>query len=239
MSDGSVTEWWRVSVAEAMELQRRLAQQVCQELRVPVPITIVAGIDAAYGGGNIYGAAVALWMPSLEVIESAVAVRPEEFPYVPGLLSFREAPAILMALRSLHVRPDILLCDGQGIAHPRRLGIASHIGVLANIPTVGCAKSLLCGTTEEPPNAFGATAPVWDQEELVAMAVRTRRNAKPVYVSVGHRVDLPFAVDLVLRCCRGSRLPEPVRLADSLSKHAARSATMDGVTPSPATDKTP
>ncbi len=161
-------------------------------------------------------------LPSLRIREVSVAACREEFPYIPGLLSFREAPAILQALRSLSAPPDILLCDGQGIAHPRRLGIASHIGILTDLPTIGCAKSLLCGYMQgELGENAGSTAPVWDAGELVAVAVRTRARVKPVYVSIGHRVDLPFAVEFVLHCCRGYRLPEPVRLADNLSRRAA------------------
>jgi deoxyribonuclease V len=214
--------WWRLSPQEAIALQRELAQRVRRYRELPSEIRFVAGIDAAYGNGNVWGVAVLLQLPTLRVVEHAVAALPEEFPYVPGLLSFREAPAIIAALQQLRLRPDILLCDGQGIAHPRRLGIAAHIGVLLDIPSIGCAKSLLCGTAAEPPDVFGGTAPVYDRGELIAMAVRTRPHVKPVYVSIGHRVDLSFAVSFVLHCCRGYRLPEPVRLADLLSKKAAQ-----------------
>ncbi len=221
--------WWRVSVAEAIQLQRQWAHQVCRELRIPEHLHYVAGVDAAYRDGTVWGVAVLMQLPSLQLVESAVVAYPEEFPYIPGLLSFREAPAIIAALRALHHHPDIVLCDGQGIAHPRRLGIASHVGILTDLPTIGCAKSLLCGTADRLPEDAGATAPVWDRGELIAMAVRTRARVKPVYVSIGHRVDLPFAVRFVLQCCRRYRLPEPIRLADALSKQAVRGTA--GVVP--------
>ncbi len=218
--------WWRVSVAEALQLQQQWAQRVRRQLELLGDITFVAGIDAAYGGNQVLAAVVVMRFPELRVVDTIVHARPVEFPYVPGLLSFREAPAILEALQALRIRPDILLCDGQGIAHPRRLGLASHIGIATDLPTIGCAKSLLCGVASEPSHVRGATAPVWDRGELIAMAVRTRPRVKPVYVSIGHRVDLPFAVSFLLRCCRGYRLPEPLRQADLLSKQAARSGTV-------------
>jgi deoxyribonuclease V len=176
----------------------------------------------------VWGTAIVLELPSLRVRDIAIAARKEEFPYIPGLLSFREAPAILQALESLSTAPDILLCDGQGIAHPRRLGIASHLGVLTGLPSIGCAKSLLCGHLEGKLEAHvGSTAPVWDRGEVIAVALRTRANVKPVYVSIGHRVDMAFAVEFVLQCCRGYRLPEPVRLADAVSRRAARGESVE------------
>ncbi|MEN3026287.1 MAG: deoxyribonuclease V [Chlorobiota bacterium] len=220
---GRHTAQWKVSVEEAIELQRQWARQVCRERQLPDTVSIVAGLDAAYDGKNIYGVAVSLRLPSLEVVESTITICPEEFPYIPGLLSFREAPALLGALQLLRIRPDVILCDGQGIAHPRRFGIASHIGVLADIPSIGCAKSLLCGQAEHPADTIGATAPVWDRGEVIAFALRTRSRARPVYVSIGHRVDLHSAVEVVLECCRGYRLPEPIRLADLLSKRLSQS----------------
>ncbi len=228
VTDRLPPQWWRVHVEEAYELQRQWARYVRCQLELDGDPTSVAGLDAAYRGAQVWAAAVVLHFPTLQVLDTAVVVRPAEFPYVPGLLSFREAPAMLEALCALRVRPDIVLCDGQGIAHPRRLGIASHIGIATDWPTIGCAKSLLCGSAEEPAHVFGATAPVWDGGELIAMAVRTRPNVKPVYVSIGHRVDLPFAVSVVLRCCRGYRLPEPLRLADSLSRRAAQGHLVGG-----------
>lgn len=221
VADKLPPQWWRVPPGEASKLQRQWAAYVRCQLELSSEPISVAGVDAAYGDGRVWAAAVVLHLPTLQVLDTAVAAFPVEFPYIPGLLSFREAPAIVEALRRLRVHPDVVLCDGQGIAHPRRLGIASHIGIATDLPTIGCAKALLCGTAGEPAQVPGATAPVWDGEELIAMAVRTRPKAKPVYVSIGHRVDLPFAVSTVLRCCRGYRLPEPLRLADLLSRRAA------------------
>jgi deoxyribonuclease V len=159
-------------------------------------------------------AVVVLSYPGLETLEIARAEKPLDFPYVPGFLSFREGPAVLAAFAKLTHTPDLLMFDGQGIAHPRRLGIAAHIGVLLDLPSIGCAKSLLVGrpTGELGPDA-GAWVELIDRREVVGALVRTRRNVKPMYISVGHKIDLPGAVQWVLACCRGYRLPEPTRRA--------------------------
>jgi deoxyribonuclease V len=153
----------------------------------------------------------------LQVIETSLASRPTTFPYIPGFLSFREIPAVLDALEKIKMTPDIILCDGQGIAHPRRLGIASHLGVLIDIPTIGVAKSRLIGKHEELPEIRGNWQPLIHKGETIGAVLRTRIGVKPVYVSSGHRVSLPTAIDYVLRCTPKYRLPETTRVADKLA----------------------
>lgn len=159
-------------------------------------------------------------MASLKPLESIIVTAPTSFPYIPGLLSFREAPVILQALEKLGRPPDILFIDGHGIAHPRRLGIASHIGVLTGLPAIGVAKSVLCGNYEEPGPAKGSATPLIHKGEKIGTVLRSRDNVKPIFISPGHRIVHESAVALVLRCLTRYRLPEPVRLADKLSKFA-------------------
>ncbi|ACB53917.1 endonuclease V [Crocosphaera subtropica ATCC 51142] len=163
-------------------------------------------------------AAVAvLKLPSLELVESQTALIPTTFPYIPGFLSFREIPALLKVIEKLTIIPDIILCDGQGIAHPRRLGIASHLGVLLNIPTIGVAKSLLIGKHEEVPLEKGSWKPLIDKKEVIGAVLRSRTNVKPIYVSIGHKISLPTALDYVMACLTKYRLPETTRWADKLA----------------------
>ncbi|HEY58107.1 MAG TPA: deoxyribonuclease V [Anaerolineae bacterium] len=205
---------WDLSPDQAEALQRRLAARVRSEPLAWTQVRFVAGLDAAYPQGKIRAAVAVLSFPKMDLVDVAVAEVDNPAPYMPGLLSFREAPALLRALARLRVRPNVLLVDGHGWAHPRRLGIASHIGVLLDWPTVGVAKAVLVGRPAGPlADEVGATVPLLHQGEVVAMGVRTRQGVKPVWVSVGHRVDLSSAVALVLRCGRGYRLPEPLRWA--------------------------
>jgi len=203
-----------VTVAEAKEIQRRLASQVSRRNEVEAP-RLVAGADISppdrYGIAK--GAVVVLRLPDLTLEERSVVERKVAFPYVPGLLSFRETPLVLAACEGLTLTPDLFIADAQGIAHPRRFGLASHLGLVLDIPTVGCAKSILCGRHEEPGPELGSYAPLLDGSEVIGAALRTKQGAKPVYVSIGHRVDLETAIHWVLFCCRGYRLPEPTRLA--------------------------
>jgi deoxyribonuclease V len=203
---------WDVSPAEAVAIQRRLTGQVVRENRLG-PVKTVAGVDVSFHNDLGRAAVVVLSYPALQVVTYAVATRPVTWPYIPGLLSFREGPVILDALAQLAEQPDLLIFDGQGIAHPRRLGIASHMGVLLDQPTIGCAKSRLCGQHEEPDWERGSFVPLIDQGETIGAVVRTRPGVKPVFVSIGHRVDLPSSIDYVLSCCRGYRLPETSRWA--------------------------
>jgi len=208
----SVTHPWAVSPEEAEAIQRRLAPLVQETPLASMPRTI-AGIDVSVSGEAARSAVVILTYPDLQPLEQVTAEQMVTFPYVPGLLSFREVPVILSALRHLSIMPDLLVCDAQGRAHPRRLGLASHLGVLTDLPTIGCAKSRLTGEHEEPGNEPGAWAPLLDGDEVIGAVVRTRAGVSPVYVSVGHRVDLAGAIAIIIACCRGYRLPEPTRLA--------------------------
>ena len=205
---------WQVSTAQALNIQRRLAAQVSRSSQVTTPRSI-AGVDISAGKAQemAIGAVVVLEYPELRLVETKVAQGRIDFPYVPGLLSFREAPLTLAACEKLTVSPDLILVDGQGIAHPRRLGLASHLGLFLNTPTIGCAKSLLCGQHQEPGIEPGSYAEVVDEGETIGVAMRTRLGAKPVYVSIGHKIDLETAIYWVLECCRGYRIPEPTRLA--------------------------
>lgn len=212
MNPGDVQ--WPATTPEARELQLLLAVRISRLNSIDNP-RLVAGADLSPPdeSGVARGAVVVLRLPELALAEVKVATGKPSFPYVPGLLSFRESPLVLAAWRKLELSPDFLLVDGQGIAHPRRFGIASHLGLLLDIPTIGCAKSILVGKSREIGSRVGNWAPLMDGEEVVGAALRTRSGAKPIYVSIGHRVDLDSAIRWVLACCRGYRLPEPTRLA--------------------------
>jgi len=205
---------WQVSTAQALEIQQRLATQVSKKSEVTTP-HFIAGVDISVGKreGMAIGAVVVLQYPELRVVETKIARGKLNFPYIPGLLSFRESPLTLAACQKLTTTPDLILVDGQGIAHPRRLGLASHLGLLLNTPAVGCAKSLLCGSHEAPGAEPGSYAEVVERGEIIGAALRTKPGVKPVYISIGHKVDLQTAIYWVLKCCRGYRLPEPTRLA--------------------------
>jgi len=178
-------------------------------------IKLIAGIDVSVSRYSRTGraAVVVLNYPDLEVRDISVAEGAIDFPYIPGLLSFREAPLALQAWRGLETRPDLLMVDGQGLAHPRRLGIASHLGLLLNIPSIGCAKSRLIGTHDSLPEEAGSYSLLMENDEVIGAVVRTKHAVKPLYVSIGHRTDLDSAIRLVLNCCQGFRLPQPTRLA--------------------------
>ncbi len=207
---------WDVTPAEAREIQERLRQYTI--LRDGLGgVRTVAGLDVGFPGRLARAAAAVFTYPGLEFVASAVAEREVEFPYVPGLLTFREGPAALAALDALSVPWDILLCDGHGYAHPRRLGLASHLGVVLDRPSVGCAKSRLIGTYGEVGEEPGSRSDLVADGAVIGAVVRTRRGSKPVFVSVGHRVDLASAVELVLGCTRSHRLPEPAQRAHELA----------------------
>lgn len=212
---------WSLSPQEARALQTQLAGQIRVEPLKRWP-ELVAGLDAALSpdGRHVVGAAVLWNLRKHRVVEQSVARRRLRFPYVPGLLSFREAPVLLAALHRLRQLPDLLLCDGQGVAHPRRFGLACHVGLLGRLPAIGCAKSLLIGNATDPGPERGAWTPLWHGREIVGATLRTRAGSKPVFVSVGHACDLASAIQVVLACCQGHRLPEPIHLADRLSRKA-------------------
>ena len=205
---------WKVSTARARDIQKGLAERVCRVYEVINP-RLIAGADISVNrvAGVATGAVVVLSYPGLELVESSIVEGELELPYIPGLLSFRESPLILAACEKLALIPDLILVDGQGIAHPRRLGLACHLGLFLNTPTIGCAKSRLCGSHEVPGSEPGDYTELLDGGEIIGAALRTRLGVKPVYVSIGHKVDLQAAVHWVLACCRGYRLPEPTRLA--------------------------
>ncbi|MGB9593434.1 MAG: deoxyribonuclease V [Anaerolineae bacterium] len=201
---------------QAAEEQRQLA---CRAVLCPLPHppATVAGLDVGIRNGMACAAVVVLSYPDLRAVAWSVARAPVSFPYIPGLLAYREIPVALAALRQLDIAPDVLMCDGQGIAHPRRMGIATHLGILLNHPTVGCAKSRLWGTHALVGESRGAWQPLQDGRDVIGAALRTRTGVKPVYVSPGHRADLDSAVRLVLACAPRYRLPEPTRLAHLLA----------------------
>lgn len=209
---------WDLTPKEAIALQHELARHVLVDDRLG-EVSRVAGVDVGFEQNNsVTRAAVAvLDYPSLTLREYAIAREPTRFPYIPGLLSFREIPAVLVALEQLSVLPDMLLCDGQGIAHPRRLGIASHLGVLLDVPTIGVAKSRLVGSHAEPGEEKGAWEPLIDHGETIGCVLRSRSRVKPLYISPGHRVGLDSARHWVMACLTRYRLPETTRWAHRLA----------------------
>ena len=205
---------WLVNTTRAKEIQMELAGEVSRVGNVTAP-RLIAGVDISVNRWNETGtgAVVVLNYPDLEIVEMKVAADRITFPYVPGLLSFREAPLILSAFQEIKNMPDLVMVDGQGIAHPRRIGLASHLGLWLDIPTIGCAKSRLCGEYKEPAGERGSRTELMDNGEVIGAALRTRAGVNPVYVSIGHMIDLESAIKWVMACCRGYRLPEPTRFA--------------------------
>jgi len=208
---------WSVTPRQAITIQNKLATLVVRE-KTTGAFRLAAGVDGAFTSDKRFCiGGVVLWnIIKQTVLEQHIAVLPQRFRYIPGLLSFREAPAVIGALRKLTLTPDVLICDGQGIAHQRGFGIACHLGVLTGLPSVGCAKSRLVGRYREPGADRGAISPLIQKNQRVGSVVRTRTHIKPVYVSVGHKLDLEAAERLILCCSVGYRLPEPIRLADQL-----------------------
>ncbi|MWJ27104.1 deoxyribonuclease V [Halomonas sediminis] len=213
---------WNLDPKAAIALQRRLASCVELEDRL-APVRHLAGVDIGFeAGGEVTRAAVVvLEWPSLGVVEEVVHREPTRMPYIPGLLSFRELPAALAAFGKLSIRPELVMVDGQGIAHPRRLGVASHLGLWLDLPSIGVAKSRLCGRHGEPGPERGDWVPLLDgrgeQQETIGVVLRSRQGVKPIFVSPGHRISLPTALDWVIQCLGRTKLPEPTRLADRLA----------------------
>src|SRR5579859_6077064 len=234
---------WKVTPAEARRIQDNLRAKWEGEDRLP-EIRAVAGLDAAFvltgsqalkkkvsrwnalrEANRAIGGVVVFSFPDLVEIERAHAVVPLQFPYVPGFLSFREIPALLAALKKLERMPDLLFCDGQGYAHPRRMGLATHLGILLDRPTIGCAKSILIGTHERLAAKTGGWVPLVDENssgETIGAVVRTRDGVSPVYISQGHRISLPTAIQMTLQVCDGVRIPRPTREADKLVSEVKR-----------------
>lgn len=211
---------WDVSPKEAVAIQKDLAAKVKEE-PLDRPVETVAGVDVSVRGDRAQAAIAVLSLPELEVIDTAIWRGPVTFPYVPGLLSFREMPAILPALEKLSVAPDVFMTDSQGRAHMRRFGLGCHLGVVLEWPTLGVAKSRLTGTYDEPDVEKGSRAPLMDDGERIGTVLRTRTDIKPVYVSVGHRLTLEEAEQITLDCAPRYKIPEPTRAAHKLSRKEA------------------
>ncbi len=218
-----LTHSWNLSTQEARQLQETLAGKV----RLSFPggdVRYVAGADVSFNRFSpvLYAGIVVLTYPELRVVEEQWVATRTAFPYIPGYLSFREAPAVLAAFEKVRQRPDVMILDGQGIAHPRGLGLASHVGLILDLPTIGCAKSLLVGEFSPPSPEKGATSQLRYDGKVVGVVLRTRERVKPVFVSPGHLMDLRHATEIVLRCCLKFRIPEPTRQAHRLVNRVRR-----------------
>jgi deoxyribonuclease V len=216
---------WPKNLSEARRIQFKLKDRV-KIVHFKGTPKGVAGVDAAFSGKNIIGTACLYTYPGGKLLEEVYSVTKYTFPYVPGFLSFREGPVIIKVLKKLTVKPDVILFDGQGIAHPAGMGIATHLGILLNIPSIGCAKSRLVGDYEEPGQSKGTYSPLKYRGKTIGAVIRTRDNVKPLFVSPGHMVDLEGAIDIVMKTLSKYRLPEPLRRADYLSKKLKRVAVL-------------
>lgn len=216
---GSRLHRWDLSPQEAIQTQKDLRSRVSIAPLEDSSIRLIAGVDVGLprGAQTARAAIAVLDYATLELVDQTIAEAPVPFPYVPGLLSFREMPVILAALKGLRTSPDVFMVDGHGYAHPRRFGLACHLGVWLDKPAIGCGKSILIGETGPLAKPRGSVAPLRDGDETIGVALRTRENVKPVYISIGHRVDLDSALRISLRCARGLRLPEPTRQAHHLA----------------------
>jgi deoxyribonuclease V len=212
--------------AEAIAEQDRLRPQVKPDGAIPSPLRWIAGLDVAYAvdDSRVAGAVTVLDADTLDVVETVTVLRPVDFPYIPGLLAFREIPALLDCLAKLTHVPDLLVCDGYGLAHPRRFGLACHLGVLTDLPTFGVAKTAFIGTFTEPESPRGAHSDLVEGPEVIGRVLRTQSATKPVFVSVGHRISLDAAAELTLRLAPKYRLPETTRQADQASRRALAGA---------------
>ncbi|MCO5974446.1 deoxyribonuclease V [Actinoallomurus soli] len=215
---------WPATVREAEAVQDRLRSRVDLLCADPPSVRTVAGLDVAYAEDRLAAAVVVLDLDRLEVVEETVVLDRPTFPYVPGLFAFRELPALITGLRRLSVTPDLLICDGHGLAHPKRFGLACHLGVLTGLPAIGVGKTRLVGAYDEPGTDRGSWSAVTEDGEVVGRALRTQTGVRPVFVSVGHRVDLDTACAVTLRLTPRYRLPESTRRADRLSRRALAAA---------------
>jgi deoxyribonuclease V len=205
---------WHLKPDQAIDLQKQLVKEVIYDRPLNLAaIDLVAGVDVSVKANVSQAAVVVLAYPELKPVETVLWQMPTPFPYIPGLLTFREGPVLEEAFRKLQHEPDVFIFDGMGRAHPRRIGIATHMGLWLHRPTIGCGKTLLTGQYVEPPDERGASVDLVDRGEVIGKIVRTRAGAKPVYISVGHLADLRTSVELVMRCTPRYRLPEPIRLA--------------------------
>ncbi|MFO3795828.1 MAG: deoxyribonuclease V [Anaerolineales bacterium] len=219
MSENILPHLWSLSPAEAEHIQRELASRLILEWDGRA-VRTVGGVDVSFPLAEVARCAIAvLRYPDLKLVDQAIAEVPVTFPYIPGLLAFREGPAVLAAWERLTLQPDLLMFDGQGIAHPRQMGIAAHMGLWLDRPSIGVAKSRLYGRYRPPGLRAGDSSPLWDEhlEQVIGAVVRTRAGANPIFISPGHRIDLEHALHFVLACARGYRLPEPTRWAHRLA----------------------
>lgn len=208
---------WNLAFRQAKRLQERLRRKIKLKKYSKIP-KLIAGVDVAFREGKAYGAVVVLKYPELKVVESICKATKVFYPYIPGLLTFREGPVLEKCFRALKNTPDVIIFDGQGIAHPRRMGIATHLGILLDKPSIGCAKNLLFGNYKEPKNLRGSFSYLLTEKgERLGAVLRTRNKVKPVFVSVGHKIDLITAIKIILACSRKYRLPEPLRIAHHLT----------------------
>jgi deoxyribonuclease V len=205
---------WNMTPKEAIEFQKTLIEKI-RLIPLSKEITYIGGCDVSMSlfAKDGFAGFITLSYPDLSVVDHSVVKDRIGFPYIPGLLSFREIPMLLKAWEKLKKKPDVIIVDGVGIAHPRRLGIATHLGIVLNVPTIGCAKNVLVGKYEEPENIPGSISYMYDKDEIVGAAVRTKKNVKPVFISPGHLITLEEAIEIVKRCVLKHRLPEPTRLA--------------------------
>lgn len=207
---------WDITPKQAIALQQQLKDRLDAANRIdPAAIRRLAAADVSYDRSTdrVFAVVLLFSFPQLDLLEKRTTVQPATFPYVPGLLTFREGPALVKVFASLSQEPDIALFDGQGVAHPRGIGIASHMGLLLDKPSIGCAKTVLIGDYHEPDQAAGSSSYLTTDGRTIGAALRTRAGVRPIFVSVGHKIDLKTAVEVVLQCTRGYRLPEPVRQA--------------------------
>jgi deoxyribonuclease V len=212
-----------VTLEQAVAIQASLRQKIKRQDELRTNINLLAGVDCGFPHPECIRAAIALFKyPDLTMVDAITLEQKVNFPYVPGLLSFREAPAILAAFAKLNTMPDLVLVDGQGIAHPRRLGIASHLGILLDLPTIGVAKTRLCGYYTMPVDEKGFCSPLMQGDEIIGAVLRTRAHVKPVFVSIGHKISLPTAICWVMNTVTRYRLPEPVRFAHRLASTKQR-----------------
>jgi deoxyribonuclease V len=212
---------WPKTISEAKAAQVSLKDKV-RTIPLRKKPRFIAGVDAAFAGDRIIGAVSLYRYPEITLVEETYAEMGNLFPYVPGFLSFREGPVIIKIIEKLRIKPDVILFDGQGIAHPLRMGLASHIGVILDVPAIGCAKSRLVGDYTEPKLERGSWSPLFYNDNVIGAVLRTRDNVRPLFISPGHRIDLRASIDIVLNCIGKYRIPEPLRRADFLSKRVKR-----------------
>ena len=216
---------WKVTPERAIRIQENLRSRIILR-KTFLEVKTIAGGDVSYQkeGNFLFGAMVVLSFPQMETLDVATARGEISFPYLPGLLTFREGPILIKTFQKLSLRPDILIFDGQGIAHPRGIGLATHLGIWFNLPSIGCAKTPLLGGSPIPRSRRGSFESIQKDGNVVGVVLRTKDRVRPVFVSPGHRVDLPTSIRVVLECCQGFRIPEPLRLAHQLSRNLPQSA---------------